>query len=79
MLGMLHDEELEIPKACDMVTLQEGLELSQNLQCQNFLECSALGGQNVSQVFVAAVNAAVQKRVKRKYCNGQKGQQCVVL
>lgn len=50
------------------IRTEEAKKVSEEIKAQGFLECSALEGDNVHEIFVRAATLAMQNKAERKSC-----------
>ena len=60
------------------VTVEEGQKLAKKLNCDSYVECSALTRQGLKDVFDEALIAVLDPKVKRKSSSGRRFK-CTIL
>jgi len=58
----------DLKNSSNAVRTEEAKKVSEEIKAQGFLECSALEGDNVHEIFVRAATLAMQNKAERKNC-----------
>lgn len=55
---------------CDSITTAEGKKLKRKIKAARLVECSALKGEGLNEIFIEAVRCVVKKSPSRpRHCN----------